>query len=88
MQNAWKKGSCGENSDRFYIIIITFFVLGDVMGSVLANLDSILQMPTGCGEQNMVKFAPNIYVLQYLTGTNQLTKAIEDKALNFLRIGT
>ena len=57
------------------------------MGSVLANLDSILQMPTGCGEQNMIKFAPNIYVLQYLTGTNQLTKAIEDKALNFLRIG-
>ena len=57
------------------------------MGSVLSNLDSILTMPTGCGEQNMIKFAPNIYVLQYLTRTNQLTKAIEDKALEFLRVG-
>ncbi|XP_072051680.1 LOW QUALITY PROTEIN: pregnancy zone protein-like [Amphiura filiformis] len=63
------------------------FISGDMMGSVLSNLDSILQMPTGCGEQNMIKFAPNIYVLEYLTSTNQLTRDIETKALEFLRIG-
>lgn len=29
-------------------------VIGDIMGPVLANLDSLIRMPYGCGEQNMV----------------------------------
>ena len=29
-------------------------VIGDIMGPVLANLDSLVRMPYGCGEQNMV----------------------------------
>ena len=44
-------------------------------------------MPFGCGEQNMVLFAPNIYVLKYLNETQQLTQKIESKALDFLRAG-
>lgn len=28
-------------------------------------------MPRGCGEQNMINFAPNVYVLQYLSATGQ-----------------
>lgn len=28
--------------------------VGDVMGSVLQNIDKIIQMPTGCGEQTML----------------------------------
>lgn len=36
---------------------------GDILGSAMQNIQNLLQMPYGCGEQNMVLFAPNIYVL-------------------------
>ncbi|XP_067293407.1 alpha-2-macroglobulin-like protein 1 [Pseudorasbora parva] len=42
---------------------------GDIMGRSLKNLDELLQMPSGCGEQNMIILAPNIYVLLYLKDT-------------------
>ncbi|KAM6093514.1 LOW QUALITY PROTEIN: alpha-2-macroglobulin-like protein 1 [Chlamydotis macqueenii] len=64
----------------------TFSVIGDIMGPALQNLD-LLQMPFGCGEQNMVQFAQNIFILQYLNKTKQLDPKIEDKALKFLKTG-
>ncbi|XP_057285203.1 alpha-2-macroglobulin-like protein 1 isoform X2 [Pezoporus wallicus] len=65
----------------------TFSVIGDIMGPALQNLDQLLRMPFGCGEQNMVQFAPNIFILQYLNKTKQLVPEIEDKALKFLKTG-
>ncbi|NXF76991.1 A2ML1 protein, partial [Sclerurus mexicanus] len=65
----------------------TFSVIGDIMGPALQNLDQLLSMPFGCGEQNMVQFAPNIFILQYLNKTKQLDAEIKDKALKFLRTG-
>eukprot|EP00794_Sanderia_malayensis_P010196 gene10196-11244_t len=62
-------------------------VYGDLMGPSLTDLDKLLAMPYGCGEQNMVKFAPNIYIMQYLKNTNQLTKDIEDKAKEYMVSG-
>ncbi|XP_045929765.1 alpha-2-macroglobulin-like [Micropterus dolomieu] len=62
-------------------------VLGDILGRALKNLDGLLQMPYGCGEQNMALLAPNIYILQYLENTQQLTAAIKEKATNFLTSG-
>ncbi|XP_028274578.1 alpha-2-macroglobulin-like [Parambassis ranga] len=62
-------------------------VLGDILGRALKNLDGLLKMPYGCGEQNMALLAPNIYILQYLKGTQQLTPAIIEKATNFLTSG-
>ena len=44
-------------------------------------------MPYGCGEQNMINFAPNIYVLDYLTKKKQLTENLKEKALSFMRQG-
>lgn len=44
-------------------------------------------MPYGCGEQNMALLAPNIYILQYLKSTGQLTDAILKKANHFLTSG-
>jgi hypothetical protein len=60
---------------------------GDVMGPSLSGLDHLLTMPTGCGEQNMITFTPNIYVMQYLQATSQATGDIETKALEFMRTG-
>nr|XP_047908945.1 alpha-2-macroglobulin-like protein 1 isoform X5 [Anser cygnoides] len=65
----------------------TFSVIGDIMGPALQNLGQLLEMPFGCGEQNMVQFAPNIFILQYLQKTKQLDPEIEDIALYFLRTG-
>ncbi|KAL1790170.1 alpha-2-macroglobulin 1, partial [Sigmodon hispidus] len=61
--------------------------LGDIMGTALQHLDGLVQMPSGCGEQNMVIFAPIIYVLQYLEKTGQLTEEIRSRAVGFLEIG-
>lgn len=50
----------------------------------MQNIQNLLQMPYGCGEQNMLLFAPNIYVLNYLNETQQLTPEIKSKALGYL----
>ncbi|KAK5621451.1 hypothetical protein CRENBAI_005980 [Crenichthys baileyi] len=62
-------------------------VLGDILGRALKNLDGLLKMPYGCGEQNMALLAPNIYILHYLKNTQQLTPAIKEKAFKFLSSG-
>ncbi|XP_045146451.1 alpha-2-macroglobulin-like protein 1 [Echinops telfairi] len=62
-------------------------VLGDIMGTALQNLDNLVQMPSGCGEQNMVMFAPIIYVLQYLEKAGLLTEEIKSRAVGFLEKG-
>lgn len=62
-------------------------VIGDVLGSTVQNLDSLIRMPYGCGEQNMLNFVPNIVVLDYLKGTDQLTSKIEEKAKKFMESG-
>ncbi|KAM9811421.1 alpha-2-macroglobulin-like protein 1 [Syngnathus typhle] len=65
----------------------TVSVLGDLMGRAIKNLDQLLAMPYGCGEQNMLYFAPDIYILTYLKSTGQLTAELQDKATRFLESG-
>uniref|UniRef100_A0A8C0URQ3 Alpha-2-macroglobulin-like n=1 Tax=Cyanistes caeruleus TaxID=156563 RepID=A0A8C0URQ3_CYACU len=58
-----------------------------LIGTAMQNLHQLLQMPFGCGEQNMVLFAPNIYVLDYLNKTGQLNEEIKSKATGYLVSG-
>ncbi|XP_069843841.1 pregnancy zone protein-like [Dipodomys merriami] len=63
-------------------------VLGDILGSAMQNLQNLLlQLPHGCGEQNMILFIPNIHVLNYLNVTQQLTEEIKSKATSSLVSG-
>ncbi|XP_010015515.1 PREDICTED: alpha-2-macroglobulin-like protein 1 [Nestor notabilis] len=64
---------------------ITF--LGDILGTALDNVDELLQMSSGCGEQNMVHFAPNVFITRYLEETGQLTPEIKQKAIGYLESG-
>ncbi|KAL8202461.1 UNVERIFIED_CONTAM: hypothetical protein K2H54_015449, partial [Gekko kuhli] len=64
-----------------------FCVMGDILGSAIQNLQHLLRLPYGCGEQNMVLFAPNIYILDYLNETEQLTEEIRSKAIGYLVSG-
>lgn len=58
------------------------------MGPTLNNLDNLLRLPFGCGEQNMIHFAPNVFVLKYLQKTKQLSPEVECEATDYLVQGT
>lgn len=61
--------------------------IGDILGPTVNNLDDLLKMPYGCGEQNMINFVPNIVVLDYLSRANRLSTAIKDKAKTNIESG-
>ena len=48
-------------------------VIGDLMGPALDDIESLLKMPYGCGEQNVLNFAPNIFIMQYLKSVDAVT---------------
>lgn len=60
---------------------------GDLMGPVVKNLHNLLRLPTGCGEQTMASFAPDVFVYNYLQNTNQLTTDVKEKAINYMQKG-
>uniref|UniRef100_A0A3P9J6X6 Uncharacterized protein n=1 Tax=Oryzias latipes TaxID=8090 RepID=A0A3P9J6X6_ORYLA len=62
-------------------------VVGDLMGRAMKNLDKLLAMPYGCGEQNMLLFAPNIFILDYLKSTGQLKESTLKMAVGYLESG-
>ncbi|XP_056388274.1 ovostatin-like [Hyla sarda] len=64
-----------------------FTVLGDIIGLPLQNLQDLLQMPYGCGEQNLARMAPIPYLLDYLSTTEQLTDEILQKGIQLMNIG-
>ncbi|XP_050479205.1 thioester-containing protein 1 allele R1-like isoform X2 [Bombus huntii] len=66
---------------------IEISAVGDILGPSIMNLANLIKLPSGCGEQNMLNFVPNIMILNYLKNTNQLTHAVESKALRYMEIG-
>eukprot|EP00494_Astrolonche_serrata_P031010 UN31279 len=71
-----------EGSER-----ITITLTGDLMGSAMTNLDSLVRQPTGCGEQNMILMAPQVYVWDYLFATDQLEPSIKSKLIKNIHTG-
>jgi uncharacterized protein YfaS (alpha-2-macroglobulin family) len=53
-------------------------LFGNIMANTLNNIDKLLKMPYGCGEQNMVNFAPAVYIYSYLEKTKMMTDVIRD----------
>uniref|UniRef100_A0A3P8TCL5 CD109 molecule n=1 Tax=Amphiprion percula TaxID=161767 RepID=A0A3P8TCL5_AMPPE len=71
-----------EDSQRVMVTAV-----GDILGPSISGLDSLIRMPYGCGEQNMINFAPNIYVLQYLNASGQADQNTVDRATEFMMKG-
>uniref|UniRef100_A0A3Q1G7R8 CD109 molecule n=1 Tax=Acanthochromis polyacanthus TaxID=80966 RepID=A0A3Q1G7R8_9TELE len=71
-----------EDSQR-----VTVTAVGDLLGPSISGLESLIRMPYGCGEQNMINFAPNIYVLQYLNATGQADRNTVNRATEFMMKG-
>jgi CD109 antigen len=70
------------DSERAYVA-----VTGSLLAQTIEGLDQLLQMPFGCGEQNMINFAPDAFILKYLQGTRQLKPEIQAKAEMLLVTG-
>lgn len=71
-----------SDSGRAYIAVTSSFLTQTIDG-----LDALLQMPSGCGEQNMIVFAPDVYITRYLQGSGQLKPEIMAKAEKLMITG-
>ncbi|KAK1889430.1 CD109 antigen [Dissostichus eleginoides] len=71
-----------EGSER-----ATVTVVGDILGPSISGLGSLIKLPSGCGEQNMINFAPNIFVLQYLSAVGRADPETTTRATDFMRKG-
>merc|ERR1711943_10432 len=54
----------------------------------LDNLDNLVQIPSGCGEQNMIGSAPNLVAAHYLISTGASTAdALYQRAVANIKLG-
>ena len=60
---------------------------GNYLSQSIEGLENLLQMPFGCGEQNMILFAPNVFVARYLEETGQIKPEIMAKAEHLMTTG-
>ncbi|MBM3131987.1 MAG: alpha-2-macroglobulin, partial [Chloroflexi bacterium] len=71
-----------EDSGRAYVAVTASFLTQTIDG-----LDQLLQMPFGCGEQNMIVFAPDVFITKYLQESGQLKPEIMAKAEKLMITG-
>ncbi len=62
-------------------------VTGSYLAQTIDGLEGLLQMPFGCGEQNMVLFAPNVFVTNYLRDTGQTKPEVMARAERLMVTG-
>ena len=71
-----------EGSARTHVALT-----GSYLGQTIEGLEGLLRMPFGCGEQNMILFAPNVFVAKYLEETGQLKPEVMAKAERLMLTG-
>ena len=71
-----------EGSPRAYIALT-----GSYLTQTVEGLEGLLKMPFGCGEQNMILFAPNVFVTRYLKETGQTKPEVMAKAEHLMITG-
>lgn len=69
-------------SERRWLNISPSLVAQSIQG-----MDDLLHMPYGCGEQNMIFFAPDVEILRYLDATEQLVPEVRAQAEHFITVG-
>ncbi|UYV77880.1 hypothetical protein LAZ67_15002657 [Cordylochernes scorpioides] len=58
---------------------------GPTVQTAITGVEHLMSQPTGCGEQTMIRMAPTLYALHYLTVKKQVTPEIEEKAYQYLK---
>lgn len=56
-------------------------VMGDAMSQTLENLERLIRMPFGCGEQNLMNMAPTTFAAKYLSVVDSDFQSSEWKVL-------
>ncbi|KAM8924770.1 alpha-2-macroglobulin-like protein 1 [Pelodytes ibericus] len=62
-------------------------VVGDLLGNALAGIENLVALPRGCGEQIMIPYAVNVYILRYLERTNRLSDFIRNQGIGYMKNG-
>ena len=75
-------GDIVDGSARAYVALT-----GSYLTQTIEGLEGLLRMPFGCGEQNMILFAPNVFVAQYLKNTGQLKPEVMARAEHLMITG-
>lgn len=57
------------------------------IAQTLQGLADLISMPSGCGEQNMIRLAPDVEVLRYLDATGEVMPEIRAMAEHFINVG-
>ncbi|XP_002057612.2 CD109 antigen [Drosophila virilis] len=66
---------------------VEFGFVGDLLGPVIKNLEQLLHLPSGCGEQTMSKLVPNYLVHDYLQSMKKLTPELDSRIKRNLEQG-
>ncbi|XP_045204827.2 CD109 antigen-like [Mercenaria mercenaria] len=66
---------------------IQITVIGDIFGPSLDHLDQLIKIPYGCGEQNMVRFAPAVFAAKYLKITNRYSEKMKKQVEHIMETG-
>ena len=53
----------------------------------IEGLQDFIRLPYGCGEQTMIRFAPNVYITDYLEVAEKLTNDIRRNSKHFMENG-
>ncbi|KAH3835369.1 hypothetical protein DPMN_108715 [Dreissena polymorpha] len=56
---------------------ITVSVVGDLFGPSLKNIDDLIKIPDGTGEQNVLNFAPAVFAALYMQRTGRFASNID-----------
>ncbi|XP_052282442.1 C3 and PZP-like alpha-2-macroglobulin domain-containing protein 8 [Dreissena polymorpha] len=64
-------------------------IIGDLFGPSLANIDDVVNLPSGTGEQNLLSFGPAVYATVYMKSTGRFdgNVALQDKIRKILMTG-
>merc|ERR1719191_1864024 len=62
-------------------------IVGDLLGPTLDGLERLVRLPTGCGEQTMITFAPQVYVTGYLDAVNSLPAELQKSLESNIAVG-
>lgn len=66
---------------------VSVSAVGDILGAGLSNVDDLLRLPYGCGEQNMINLVPNIVMLNYLQSSRRLKETQRTRAIRNIEVG-
>ena len=62
-------------------------ISGDMLATLLDNLEGNIHMPTGCGEQNMIGLVPSLAIAKYFKALDRFGPDIAKKVAKYTAVG-